>query len=170
MRSQSATRRRGSRANRSGIHAGVGHMRTLAGGQAGASWTWHGGVPERDWNPIERPRGGWRFYRDVLERAVRLDEVAMANFLVQHGHQRAVPAADRAAGRQPLPMQWRRSKSSFAGAGRRRLRWRPTGRRARAARARCQASARRAPAGRRTSDPRSRPSAAAWSWGFLPAV
>lgn len=46
-----------------------------------ASWKWRDGIPDRDWNPIERPRGGWRFYRDLLERTVKLDEVAMANFL-----------------------------------------------------------------------------------------
>jgi hypothetical protein len=47
------------------------------------SWLWGGDDegPAPDWNPIERPKGNWRVYRDALARVARLDRVAMANFL-----------------------------------------------------------------------------------------
>lgn len=47
------------------------------------SWLWDGDNddPAPDWNPIERPKGNWRVYRDALARIARLDRVAMANFL-----------------------------------------------------------------------------------------
>lgn len=47
------------------------------------SWLWCEGddEPAPDWNPIERPKGNWRVYRDALARVATLDRVAMANFL-----------------------------------------------------------------------------------------
>jgi len=46
------------------------------------SWRWDGDeYPSPDFSPLERPKGNWRVYRDVLERIARLDSVAMANFI-----------------------------------------------------------------------------------------
>ncbi len=46
-----------------------------------ASWKWDGDVPRPDWNPIQKPKGRWKVYRDVLAALGPLDDVAMANFL-----------------------------------------------------------------------------------------
>jgi hypothetical protein len=46
------------------------------------SWRWDdAGNCSPDWNPIERPRGNWQVYRDILERIARLERVAMANVI-----------------------------------------------------------------------------------------
>jgi hypothetical protein len=43
---------------------------------------WVGGVPSESWNPINKPRGGARWYRDLFaDMFGTVDAVAMANFI-----------------------------------------------------------------------------------------
>jgi hypothetical protein len=53
----------------------------IASGFFGSSRWGPTGEPQRDFNPLERPTGGWGVYRDLFDRLGRLNCVAMANFI-----------------------------------------------------------------------------------------
>lgn len=55
--------------------------RQVASGLFGSSRFGATGEAQPDFNPIERPTGTWRVYRDLFDRIGRLSCVAMANFI-----------------------------------------------------------------------------------------
>lgn len=58
-----------------------GFEKQMTSGFFGSSKWDASGEPSPDWNPIERPTGGWHVYRDLLSRVAHLDCVAMANVI-----------------------------------------------------------------------------------------